>query len=167
MKNRPTICQDRLRTDTRRAGTNRVWFPFLIVFSVALGNHYAAASLVKDSEEASMLLIAGGSGGNEEEGEEGEEGAMSVSVSAAEDVSRWGGFASALLNSSLPVWFGDSLLNSLHHTRSAMWLGDGRWRQVRAKHTTLFSCSHFCYESKSRRFTKTGLGRTHARKAQT
>jgi hypothetical protein len=114
-----------------------------------------------------MLLIAGGSGGNEEEGEEGEEGAISVSVSAAEDVSRWGGFASALLNSSLPVWFGDSLLNSLHHTRSAMWLGDGRWRQVRAKHTTLFSCSHFCYESKSRRFTKTGLGRTHARKAQT
>jgi len=46
-------------------------------------------------------------------------------------VGGWASFAATLSSpsSSLPAWLGDSLLNSLHHTRSAMWLADGRWRQ--------------------------------------
>lgn len=89
------------------------YFPHRDFMGTVVGNHYA--SVVQDSETASRLLLP--------------------STEAAEDVSNWGAFASALLNSSLPTWFGDSLLNSLHHTRSAMWLADGRWRQWES-----FSC---------------------------
>jgi len=35
-------------------------------------------------------------------------------------------------NSSLPEWMQDILIGSLHHTRSAMWFEDGRWRQWEA-----------------------------------
>ena len=53
----------------------------------------------------------------------------------ADAVGNWSAYAAALTRSSLPEWYSDSLLNSLHHTRSAMWLSqrDGKdapkWRQ--------------------------------------
>jgi uncharacterized protein (DUF608 family) len=77
-----------------------------------VGNHYT--SLVNDSEQAARTLL------------EGDE--------VAADVASWAEVANVLAGrtqgrSSLPTWLGDSLLNSLHHTRSAMWLRDGRWRQ--------------------------------------
>lgn len=88
-------------------------FPYRDFMGTTVGNHYA--SIVQDSEVASRLMLP--------------------STDAATDVTSWGAFASVFLNSSLPTWFGDSLLNSLHHTRSAMWLADGRWRQWES-----FSC---------------------------
>ena len=60
---------------------------------------------------------------------------------AVADVGNWSAYASALTRSSLPEWYGDSLLNSLHHTRSSMWLsqrddsGVPKWRQWES-----FSC---------------------------
>jgi hypothetical protein len=89
------------------------FFPQRDFMGATVGNHYS--TLVRDSEAASQLLLGG--------------------EAAAADIRGWGAVASALLESSLPAWFGDSLLNSLHHTRSAMWLEDGRWRQWES-----FSC---------------------------
>ena len=89
------------------------WFPYRDFMGTTVGNHYT--SIVQNSEAASRLLLPG--------------------TEAAKDVRDWGAFSSALLNSSLPTWLGDSLLNSLHHARSAMWLADGRWRQWES-----FSC---------------------------
>lgn len=61
----------------------------------------------------------------------------SSTLSAAEDIRDWAGFASTLIgpHSSLPAWLGDSILNTLHHARSAFWLADGRFRQWES-----FSC---------------------------
>ena len=36
------------------------------------------------------------------------------------------------MESSLPPWMQDTLINSLHHIRSAWWQRDGSWRQWEA-----------------------------------
>lgn len=84
-----------------------------------VGNHYS--SLFASSEEPARALL------DDEE--------------AVADVRNWSAYVAALTRSSLPDWYGDSLLNSLHHTRSAMWLsqhddtGVPKWRQWES-----FSC---------------------------
>ena len=88
------------------------YFPLRDFMGANIGNHYA--HLVPDSEGAAKRMLT---------------------TQAVADVVEWGGFASSLLNSSLPTSFGDSLLNSLHHVRSVMWDGGGRWRQWES-----FSC---------------------------
>jgi non-lysosomal glucosylceramidase len=67
---------------------------------ITVGNHYS--SLFASSEAPARALLDG--------------------TEAAADVGNWSAYVSALTRSSLPEWYGDSLLNSLHHTRSAMWL---------------------------------------------
>ena len=87
-------------------------FPFRDFMGATIGNHYT--ELFPDSEGASHRVMG---------------------PEAAASIVEWRGFASALLNSSLPTSFGDSLLNSLHHVRSVMWDASGRWRQWES-----FSC---------------------------
>jgi len=97
------------------------WYlPHRDFMGVEIGNHYVAAELVADAEAAARGMLD--------------------AATAAAEVGEWSAFASALVGeatdeSSLPAWLGDALLNSLHHTRSAMWLADGRWRQWES-----FSC---------------------------
>ncbi|KAL1521790.1 hypothetical protein AB1Y20_021443 [Prymnesium parvum] len=83
--------------------------------SEVVGNQYT--NLFSDAEEAAA--------------------ALADHAAAALDVREWQGFSETLVgaDTSVPVWLGDTLLNSLHHTRSAMWLKDGRWRQWES-----FSC---------------------------
>ena len=90
-------------------------FPHKDFMGTTVGNHYA--TLVASSEAAAGLVHDDGA---------------AVAV-----VDHWAQFAKTLLGrgSSVPTWLGDTLINSLHHTRSAMWLGDGRWRQWES-----FSC---------------------------
>jgi non-lysosomal glucosylceramidase len=96
-----------------------------------VGNHYA--DLVRDSEHAAMSLIPPT---DAEPTAAAAAAAATADAAAVTTVRDWGKFASALTASpSMPAWLGDSLLNSLHHYRSAMWLGDGRWRQWES-----FSC---------------------------
>jgi uncharacterized protein (DUF608 family) len=84
-----------------------------------VGNHYS--SLFSSSEAPARALLG--------------------DAEAVADVGNWSAYVSALTCSSLPKWYGDSLLNSLHHTRSAMWLGQRddkgvpKWRQWES-----FSC---------------------------
>ena len=91
-------------------------FPHRDFMGTTIGNRYA--SLYADAESAATELLE-------------------ASNSAVADVEEWGAFASSLIgtSSSLPVWLGDSLLNSLHHARSTFWLPDGRFRQWES-----FSC---------------------------
>ena len=116
------------------------FFPNRDFMGTNVGNHYV--ELVRDSEAAALEMlglvpkIIGAAKGAE--GAEGAEEELHVagSSAAADDVMAWGAFSSALIASpSMPTWLGDSLLNSLHHFRSAMWLGDSRWRQWES-----FSC---------------------------
>ena len=88
------------------------YFPLRDFMGATIGNHYA--QLVSNSEAAAKRMLT---------------------TEATADMVEWGGFASSLVNSSLPTSFGDSLLNSLHHVRSVMWDGSGRWRQWES-----FSC---------------------------
>ena len=84
-----------------------------------VGNHYS--SLFSSSEAPARALLGGGD--------------------AVADIGNWSAYMSTLTRSSLPEWYGDSLLNSLHHTRSTMWLsqrddkGVPKWRQWES-----FSC---------------------------
>ena len=103
---------------TSSASIGLGWFlPARDFMGSTIGNHYAASGLVKSSEHAAQMLLDG--------------------ADAVADVVSWAEFASTLIgpSTSLPAWLGDSLLNTLHHTRSAMWTADGRWRQWES-----FSC---------------------------
>ena len=93
------------------------YFPWRDFMGETIGNRYATLGHVGGSEDAARLLLDG--------------------EAAAKDTASWSAFASALIgpSTSLPAWLGDTLLNSLHHTRSVMWLADGRWRQWES-----FSC---------------------------
>ena len=88
------------------------FFPHRDYMGDVVGNHYA--TLVADAEEAAAALLPS------------REGAAEVAELAAYQDSFLGP------DSSMPVWLADTLVNSLHHTRSAFRLGDGRWRQWEA-----------------------------------
>mmetsp|Transcript_31906 Transcript_31906/g.67137 ORF Transcript_31906/g.67137 Transcript_31906/m.67137 type:complete len:982 (+) Transcript_31906:283-3228(+) len=90
-------------------------FPFRDFMGATVGNYYAG--IVRDSASAARLLLD--------------------DETSSLDIEHWSGVSSCFIGeaSSLPRWLGDSLLNSLHHTRSSMWLADGRWRQWES-----FSC---------------------------
>lgn len=100
----------RLRVGAGRSASGTLslgWrFPHRDFMGAEVGNKYAA--LVTTAEDASAALLD--------------------ARAAAADVGAWGAFARSLVGaeSSVPTWLGDALLNSLHHTRSAMWLADGR-----------------------------------------
>ena len=120
------------------------WFPHRDFMGETIGNRYT--SIYADARAAAMELLpekhahstvplkASGANANSPSSSVD---APANSASAASDVRDWANFASLLIgsSSSLPVWLGDSLLNSLHHTRSTFWLGDGRFRQWES-----FSC---------------------------
>ena len=91
-------------------------FPHRDFMGTTIGNQYA--HIYKDAEEAAAALLEG-------------------APTAVADVDAWAAFASAFTgpSSSLPTWLGDSILNTLHHARSAFWLSDGRFRQWES-----FSC---------------------------
>ena len=88
------------------------FFPYRDYMGEVVGNHYS--TLVADAEEAAAALLPS------------REGAAEVAELAAYQDSFLGA------DSSMPVWLADTLVNSLHHTRSAFRLGDGRWRQWEA-----------------------------------
>jgi non-lysosomal glucosylceramidase len=136
-------------------------FPHREFMGDVIGNQYA--SLYADAEAAAEALLEASPTTNEKlRVDRGGEDASSPSTnamrappfsapepatyspirirptdSAAADVADWAAFASLLTGeaSSLPVWLGDSLLNTLHHARSTFWLADGRFRQWES-----FSC---------------------------
>ena len=100
-----------------------------------VGNHYV--DLVDGSEHAATIMLPLKVATVAAVGTSATGPVRAVeAVGATADVQDWGKFAAALTASpTMPTWLGDSLLNSLHHYRSAMWLGDGRWRQWES-----FSC---------------------------
>ena len=108
------------------------YFPHRDFMGETVGNHYV--DLVAGSEEAALLLLPPAAApAGPAPGPAPPSGNVAAAVA---DVRDWGKFASALTSSpTMPGWLGDSLLNSLHHYRSAMWLRDGRWRQWES-----FSC---------------------------
>ena len=92
------------------------FFPHRDYMGAVVGNHYS--TLVADAEEAATSLLPS------------RDGARDGAAEVAELVAYQDAFLGA--DSSVPVWLADTLVNSLHHTRSSFRLGDGRWRQWEA-----------------------------------
>eukprot|EP01060_Flectonema_neradi_P034788 TRINITY_DN6212_c0_g2_i1.p1 TRINITY_DN6212_c0_g2~~TRINITY_DN6212_c0_g2_i1.p1 ORF type:complete len:973 (+),score=112.61 TRINITY_DN6212_c0_g2_i1:37-2955(+) len=84
------------------------FFPYHNYLNLTLGNQYV--NNFASSKDAAMRMMSN----------------LTTSIEDALAIQ------TPLQQSSLPQWMSDTLLSQLHHTRSAMWFKDGRWRQWEA-----------------------------------